>query len=98
MDNEMLRPPPPLAPEERVSENLVMLLFHDNLQFNQEELEMMVATRNLGLRTMPLQEARQMVDFGKKGVPGTMFLQEFLTATDDHSTEVSTGREPQPQD
>ncbi len=59
---------------------------------------MMVATRNLGLCTTPLQEARQMVDFGKMSVSGTMFPPEFLTAMEDQSTEVTMGGEPQPQD
>ncbi len=55
VDNEVLLPPPPLAPDKEVSENLLVLLLHDDSQFDQEELEMMVATCNLGLRTMPLQ-------------------------------------------
>ncbi len=55
---------------------------------------MMVAMCNLGLHTTPLQEARQMVDFGKGGVPNTMFPLEFLTAMDDQSTEVTMGGEP----
>ncbi len=55
VDNEVLLPPPPLAPDKEVSKNLSVLLLHDDSQFDQEELEMMVATRNLGLRTMPLQ-------------------------------------------
>ncbi len=59
---------------------------------------MMVAMCNLGLRTRPLQEAQQMVDLRKSGVPGTMFLLEFLTATTNQPTEVIMGGEPQPQD
>ncbi len=59
---------------------------------------MMVAMHNLGLPITPLQEAQQMVDFGKGGVPGTMFLLEFFTAMDNQSTEVKMGEEPQPQD
>jgi hypothetical protein len=77
VDNEVLRPPPPPAPDKEVSENLLVLLLHDDSQFNQEESEMMVAMRYLGLRTMPLQEAWQMVDFGNRGVPSTMFWPEF---------------------
>jgi hypothetical protein len=50
VDNEVLRPPPSLAPDKEFSEQLSVLLLHDNSQFNQEESEMMVATRNLGLR------------------------------------------------
>jgi hypothetical protein len=77
---------------------LLVLLFHDDLQFDQEELEIMVATRNLWLRTMPLQEAQQIVDFGERGVPGNMFPLEFLSTVDNKSTEVSGGGEPQPQE
>jgi hypothetical protein len=39
-----------------------------------------------------------MVDFGNRGVPSTMFPPEFLTTTDNQSTEVTMGGEPQPQD
>jgi hypothetical protein len=96
VDNEVLRPPPPPAPDKEVSENLLVLLLHNNSQLDQEELEMMVATRNLKLRTMPLPEARQMVDIGKKGCFRYYVSPEFLTAMDNQSTEVSMGGEPQP--
>jgi hypothetical protein len=61
----------------------LVLLLHDDSQFNQEESEMMVATRNLGLCTTPLREVRQIVDFGERGVPGTMFPPEVLVTTED---------------